>query len=76
VALAELARTAVLIEPGVLALEAVNDKAHPTLVTVLEVYASEESYQAHLKTPQRICALCYRDQYGERGGKLAGTGHG
>jgi hypothetical protein len=25
-------------------------KAHPTRVTVFEVYASEEAYQAHLKT--------------------------
>lgn len=50
-ALAEHAKTAVQVEPGVLALQAVYDKAHPTLVTVFEVYASEEAYQAHLKTP-------------------------
>ena len=50
-ALAEHAKTAVREEPGVLALQAVYDKAHPTHVTVFEVYAGENAYQAHLKTP-------------------------
>ncbi|MDF2431381.1 MAG: hypothetical protein JWP44_1012 [Mucilaginibacter sp.] len=50
-ALAEHVKTAVEVEPGVLALQAVYDKAHPTQVTVFEVYANEEAYQAHLKTP-------------------------
>jgi quinol monooxygenase YgiN len=50
-ALAEHAKTAVQVEPGVLALQAVYDKADPTQVTVFEVYASEEAYQSHLKTP-------------------------
>jgi quinol monooxygenase YgiN len=50
-ALAEHAKTAVRVEPGVLALQAVYDKAHPTKVTVFEVYASEEAYQLHIKTP-------------------------
>jgi quinol monooxygenase YgiN len=50
-ALAEHARIAVLVEPGVLALQAVYDKAHPTKVTVFEVYADEEAYLLHLKTP-------------------------
>jgi quinol monooxygenase YgiN len=50
-ALAEHAKIAVRVEPGVLALQAVYDKAHPTKVTVFEVYASEEAYQFHLKTP-------------------------
>jgi quinol monooxygenase YgiN len=49
-ALAEHAKTAVQVEPGVLALQAVYDTSHPTQVTVLEVYASEAAYQAHLKT--------------------------
>jgi quinol monooxygenase YgiN len=51
VALAEHAKTAVRVEPGVLALQAVYDKAHPAQVTVFEVYASEAAYQEHLKTP-------------------------
>jgi quinol monooxygenase YgiN len=50
-ALAEHAKIAVRVEPGVLALQAVYDKAHPTQVTVFEVYASEAAYQEHLKTP-------------------------
>ncbi|WP_442591989.1 putative quinol monooxygenase [Pedobacter sp. AW31-3R] len=50
-ALAEHAKIAVAVEPGVLALQAVYDKSNPTQVTVLEVYASEEAYQVHLKTP-------------------------
>ncbi|RFM29177.1 antibiotic biosynthesis monooxygenase [Deminuibacter soli] len=49
--LAMHAKTAVAVEPGMLALQAVYDKAHPTHVTVFEVYASEAAYQAHLKTP-------------------------
>jgi quinol monooxygenase YgiN len=49
-ALAEHVKAAVQVEPGVLALQAVYDKVHPTQVTVFEVYASEEAYQAHLKT--------------------------
>lgn len=50
-ALAEHAKNAVRVEPGVLALQAVYDKANPTKVTVFEIYANEEAYQAHLKTP-------------------------
>lgn len=50
-ALALHAKTAVQVEPGVLSLQAVYDKAHPTQITVFEVYASEEAYQAHLKSP-------------------------
>jgi 4-carboxymuconolactone decarboxylase len=43
--------TAVRVEPGVLTLFAVYEKDHPTHVTVLEVYADEAAYQAHLQTP-------------------------
>ncbi len=50
-ALAEHAKAAIQIEPGVLSLQAVYDKLHPTWVTVFEVYASESAYQSHLKTP-------------------------
>jgi quinol monooxygenase YgiN len=50
-ALAEHATVAVKVEPGVLSLQAVYDKAKPTNVTVFEVYASEEAYQTHLKAP-------------------------
>ncbi len=49
-ALAEHAKAAVSIEPGVLTLNAVYDQKNPAQVTVFEVYASEEAYQSHLKT--------------------------
>ena len=48
-ALAEHAKAAVKLEPGVLALQAVYDKDKPVNVTVFEVYASEAAYQKHLK---------------------------
>ena len=38
-------------EPGVLTLYAVFEKERPTHLTILEIYASEEAYQLHLKTP-------------------------
>jgi 4-carboxymuconolactone decarboxylase len=50
-ALKENVEAAVRVEPGVLALYAVADKAHPTHITVFEIYASEEAYKAHLQTP-------------------------
>lgn len=42
--------TAVRVEPGVLTLFAVYDQDHPTQVIVLEVYADEAAYEAHLQT--------------------------
>jgi 4-carboxymuconolactone decarboxylase len=51
VALKEGIETAVRVEPGVLTLFAVYEKDHPTHVTVLEVYADEAAYRAHLQTP-------------------------
>jgi len=50
-ALKEGMETAVRVEPGVLSLNAVYEKANPTHVMVLEVYASAAAYQAHLQTP-------------------------
>ncbi|WP_211220704.1 carboxymuconolactone decarboxylase family protein [Dyadobacter beijingensis] len=41
-------------EPGVLTLYAMTEELHPTRVTVLEIYASAEAYQAHLKTAHFI----------------------
>jgi quinol monooxygenase YgiN len=49
-ALKEHAETAVRVEPGVLTLYAVYEKNNPTHVTVFEIYASQEAYQAHIKT--------------------------
>jgi quinol monooxygenase YgiN len=48
------AETAVHVEPGVLTLYAVYEKDHPTHVTIFEIYANADAYQAHLKTPHFI----------------------
>lgn len=51
VALKAHIETALRVEPGVLTLYAVAEKANPAHITILEIYASEAAYQAHLKTP-------------------------
>jgi len=38
-------------EPGVLTLYAVFEKQRPNHLTILEMYADEAAYQAHVKTP-------------------------
>ncbi|MGV3558922.1 putative quinol monooxygenase [Larkinella arboricola] len=50
-ALKEEIQTSVRVEPGVLALNAVYDKKQPTQVTILEIYANDDAYKAHLQTP-------------------------
>jgi len=50
-AVEEHTRAAVQLEPGVLTLYAMYEKEHPGKITVLEIYASREAYQSHLKTP-------------------------
>ena len=47
-ALKEEIDTSLRIEPGVLALNAVSEKKEPTHITILEVYADADAYQAHL----------------------------
>ena len=49
--LKEGAETAVRVEPGVLTLNAVYEKDHPTHVTVFEIYANKEAYEAHIHSP-------------------------
>ncbi|MEZ2336588.1 putative quinol monooxygenase [Mucilaginibacter sp. RCC_168] len=49
-ALKEHAETAVRVEPGVITLYAVAEKNNPTHITVFEIYANAEAYQAHLQT--------------------------
>jgi quinol monooxygenase YgiN len=49
--LKEEIETSVRVEPGVITLYAVSEKDKPTHITILEIYANEEAYQAHLKTP-------------------------
>jgi 4-carboxymuconolactone decarboxylase len=49
-ALKEEVETALRVEPGVLSLYAMADKENPTHVTLVEVYADEDAYKAHLQT--------------------------
>lgn len=49
-ALKEGVESAIQKEPGVLQLYAVYDKQQPTHVTVFEIYASMDAYQAHIQT--------------------------
>src|SRR3954471_1247793 len=50
-ALKQGVETALRVEPGVLRLDAMADKENPAHITLLEVYADEAAYQAHLQTP-------------------------
>ena len=50
VLLKEGIETAVRVEPGVLTLFAVSEKDAPTHFTILEIYASSDAYNQHLKT--------------------------
>jgi 4-carboxymuconolactone decarboxylase len=43
--------TSVQVEPGVLTLYAVAEKDNPTHITILEIYANQEAYETHIKTP-------------------------
>lgn len=49
--LAEEIEASVEKEPGVLMLHAVAERERPERIRILEVYASREAYEAHLKTP-------------------------
>ena len=50
-ALKEEIEASVRLEPGVLTLYAVSAKEDPTRFTILEIYADQAAYDAHLKTP-------------------------
>ena len=50
-ALKQGVETALRVEPGVLRLDAIAEKENPAHITLLEVYADEAAYQAHLQTP-------------------------
>ncbi|WP_002638543.1 putative quinol monooxygenase [Myxococcus hansupus] len=43
--------TSVRIEPGVLAIYAVAEKAHPNRLRFFEMYADEAAYRSHLASP-------------------------
>lgn len=49
-ALKEQMTTAVKVEPGVLTYYAVADKADPSHITILEIYADTAAYQSHIQT--------------------------
>ena len=46
----EVDRLSVECEPGVICLFPMQSAENPTLIRILEIYASEEAYQSHLKT--------------------------
>lgn len=49
--LAEEIRQSVLLEPGVLALHAVALQDDPASIRILEIYADQAAYEAHLISP-------------------------
>lgn len=49
-ALKEEIENSVRVEPGVLSLYAVADKANPASITIFEIYANEAAYNAHRET--------------------------
>jgi len=50
-ALKEQIEASLRIEPGVLALRAVSEKANPTRITIMEIYSSVDAYKAHIESP-------------------------
>jgi 4-carboxymuconolactone decarboxylase len=42
--------TALRVEPGVLTIYALSEKANPTHFTIVETYASPDAYQAHVQS--------------------------
>ncbi|WP_221284435.1 putative quinol monooxygenase [Mucilaginibacter sp. SP1R1] len=50
-ALKEQMATAIKVEPGVLTYYAVADKADPSHITILEIYADSSAYKLHIETP-------------------------
>src|SRR5688572_5980346 len=50
-ALKEEIEASIRLEPGVLALRAVSEKANPSRITIMEIYASVDAYKAHIASP-------------------------
>jgi quinol monooxygenase YgiN len=48
--LKEEAKASVNLEPGVVSIFPMYEKASPTKIRILEIYASREAYELHLKT--------------------------
>jgi quinol monooxygenase YgiN len=49
--LKEEAKASVRLEPGVISIYPMQQRENPNQVRILEIYASEDAYKAHLKTP-------------------------
>ena len=49
--LKEESLASVRLEPGVISIYPMYQKENPTQVRILEIYASKEAYELHLKTP-------------------------
>ena len=49
--LKEEAEASVRLEPGVISIFPMYQKENPTQVRILEIYASRQAYESHLKTP-------------------------
>ena len=49
--LTQEAAASVKLEPGVISIYPMLQKDNPTQVRILEIYATKEAYQSHLKTP-------------------------
>ena len=50
--LKEEAAASVELEPGVISIFPMSERDNPTEIRILEIYASREAYEAHLKSPQ------------------------
>jgi quinol monooxygenase YgiN len=48
--LAEESKASIQLEPGVIAIFPLYEKANPTQIRILEVYANRQAYEAHLKS--------------------------
>jgi quinol monooxygenase YgiN len=49
--LKEEAEASVRLEPGVISIFPMSQRANPTEVRILEIYASRAAYEAHIKSP-------------------------
>ena len=49
--LKEEAEASIRLEPGVISIFPMYQKANPTQVRIVEIYAGREAYESHLKTP-------------------------
>lgn len=49
--LAEEIETSVRVEPGVLSLNAISVKGRPASVRIMEIYADQAAYEAHIHSP-------------------------